>query len=248
MKIAAPHLRSVWLGTTGLVCLVLTGCRHNPQYVQRHPPAPPASSAEARNHPPARPVPPASLEEMRGKPVFTQTGTASWYGNNPHHKAADGSTYDQNGLTAAHRTLPMGSTARVTNLSTGEQVIVRITDRGPFSSGRILDLSMGAAKQIGVYRAGVAKVKVEAWAHTSADPAGKWCVQTGAFKSERDAQDLKAALLARYHGARVTEFAGPTGFWVRADPAAHGKAEASAMLDWIGKPDDVAAPYLVRLD
>ena len=60
-------------------------------------------------------------------------------------------------MTAAHRTLPMGSTVRVTNLATGQQVYVRITDRGPFVRGRILDLSVGAAKAIGLYRAGVGK-------------------------------------------------------------------------------------------
>lgn len=186
---------------------------------------------------------------MHGKPDFTETGIASWYGPNYHNKpGADGTIYDQNGLTAAHRTLPLGSVVRVTNLKTGDQVVVRITDRGPFAPGRVLDLSLGAAKQAGIYRAGVAQVKVEAWAHASADPAGRWCVQTGAFKTEQDAVDLKSALLARYHGARVTEFAGPTGFWVRADPTAHGKAEALAMLDWIGAPDAAAAPYLVRLD
>ena len=174
---------------------------------------------------------------------------ASWYGPSfQHHAAADGSKYDQNGMTAAHKTLPMGTVVRVTNLANGEQVVVRITDRGPFVHGRILDLSEGAAKKIDLYRMGVAKVKVEAFAHTTADPAGRWCVQTGAFQSQGDAEDLKNALIKRYEGAKVIEFGGPTGYWVRIDPVKHDKTTAEAILDWIGAPDPQAKPYLVRVD
>ena len=90
---------------------------------------------------------------------------ASWYGPPyTNRKAADGSIYDQNAMTAAHRTLPMGSIVRVTNLNNSLSVMVRITDRGPFVHGRIIDLSLAAAKATGVYRAGVAKVRVEAYA------------------------------------------------------------------------------------
>jgi rare lipoprotein A len=181
--------------------------------------------------------------------VLIETGVASWYGPNYNHRAAaDGTTYDQNGLTAAHRTLPLGTTVRVTNIATGQQVLVRITDRGPFDPNRILDLSKGAADAIGGVRAGLIKVRIEAFPHASADPAGKWAVQTGAFKTEQDALDLKAALAQRYRGSRVVEFHGPTGYWVRVDPALHDRKQAEAMLDWIGKPDPAALPYLVRID
>lgn len=195
-------------------------------------------------------VPPSGFfDDTHGKPVFTETGLASWYGPKyNHHAAADGSIYDQNAPTAAHRTLPLGSTVRVTNLATGQQTLVRITDRGPFVPGRVLDLSMQAAKEAGIYRLGVAQVKVEAFRHTSADPAGRWCVQTGPFATELDALDLKTALHKRYEGAKVAEFQGPTGFWVRIDPADGDQAAALKMQDWIGKPDPRAAPYLVRID
>jgi rare lipoprotein A len=156
--------------------------------------------------------------------------------------------YDGNSMTAAHKTLPLGSIVRVTNLVNGEQIMVRITDRGPFAHGRVLDLSEAAAKQIDLYRMGVAKVKVEAFANAAASPAGKWCVQTGAFKAEQDALDLKSALIERYRGAKVIEFAGATGYWVRINPTTSGKAEAAAILDWIGSPDPQAVPYLVRVD
>jgi rare lipoprotein A len=217
------------------------GCHHAMQVAYQPPPPGTTSHAEK--------APPGFFDDTRGKPVFTETGIASWYGPGFHHKpGADGTVFDQDAMTAAHRTLPLGSTARVTNLATGEQVLVRITDRGPFAPGRVIDLSRGAAKACGVYRTGIAKVKVEGFRHVSADPTGKWAVQTGAFKTQQDALDLKAALIARYRGARVMEFSGPTGFWVRIDPALHDRAQAEAMLDWIGKPDEQALPYLVRLD
>ncbi len=224
--------------------LPLAGCHHPTQTAIYQPPP-----AVSRHTQPADAAKSGGFDDTRGKPVFTETGIASWYGPGFHHKAgADGTIFDQNAMTAAHKTLPLGSTARVTNLATGEQVLVRITDRGPFAPGRVIDLSKGAAQACGVYRTGIAKVKVEAFAHVSADPAGKWAVQTGAFKTQQDALDLKAALIARYPRARVIEFSGPTGFWVRIDPALHDRKEAEAMLEWIGRPDEQAMGYLVRLD
>jgi rare lipoprotein A len=217
-----------------------------PAYSPAHVPALTGQSANSYAQPP---VPAGFYDDISTKPVLVETGLASWYGPNYHHRAAaDGSTFDQNELTAAHRTLPLGTTVRVTNIANGLQVLVRITDRGPFAPDRVLDLSKGAADAIGGVRAGIVKVKIEAFAHTSADPDGRWAVQTGAFKTQQDALDLKAALLDRYHGARVTEFQGPTGFWVRIDPATHERRQAEAMLDWIGKPDASALPYLVRID
>ena len=242
----------------GLVILPLTGCHHKPPRVAHHAPPPitrpnssqpPSSSSETATITPApRPNGPA-FDDTSGPPIYTEVGIASWYGPNYNRRAAaDGTVYDQDGMTAAHRTLPLGTTVRVTNLATGQQAYVRITDRGPFAKGRILDLSVGAAKAIGLYRAGLGKVRVEAFAHTSADPPGRWCVQTGPFTKEHDARDLKAALLDRYKGAKVAEFQGPTGFWVRIDPADHARADALAIQDWIGDPDPTAAPYLVRID
>lgn len=234
------------------VVLLAVGCHHQTQ--QAYQPAPPPlgssghrGTATAKSS--ERPAREPGTDDLRGKPILVETGLASWYGPNyNHHGAADGSVYNQNGMTAAHNTLPLGTTVRVTNLANGEQVTVRITDRGPFVHGRILDLSVGAAKKIDLYRMGVARVRIEAYPHVTADPAGRWCVQTGAFKSQGDAVDLKNALIKRYRGARVIEFAGPTGYWVRIDPVEHDKADAEAMLNWIGDPDPQARPYLVRVD
>ena len=88
-------------------------------------------------------------------------GTASWYGI-PFHgrKTANGETYDMNGLTCAHRTLPFGTVLLVTNLGNSKSVTVRVTDRGPFISGRIVDLSRGAASALGMLDTGTARVSL----------------------------------------------------------------------------------------
>ncbi len=89
-------------------------------------------------------------------------GNASWYGPGFHgRRTANGERYNQNGLTAAHRTLPFGTKVRVTNLRNNRSVIVRINDRGPYAHGRIIDLSAGAARIIGLFSSGVAPVRVE---------------------------------------------------------------------------------------
>ncbi len=97
------------------------------------------------------------------EPNYNETGLASWYGE-PFHgrKTANGETYDMNQLTAAHKTLPMPTDVRVTNLENGRSLVVTINDRGPFVHGRIIDLSRRSAQLLGVIRNGTAKVRVEA--------------------------------------------------------------------------------------
>jgi rare lipoprotein A len=182
--------------------------------------------------------------------VSSEVGMASWYGPPyTNRKAADGSVYDQNAMTAAHRTLPMGSIVRVTNLTNNQSVMVRITDRGPFIDGRIIDLSLAAAKAVDIYRPGTAKVRVEAFSPPEgSDPAGKWCVQIGAFLDPADAIQLKNDLMRRYSTAKVIEFAGPTGHWVRINPPNQDRATADRIADSIHIPDPSAQPYLVRLN
>lgn len=93
---------------------------------------------------------------------FSQSGTASWYGRQFHgRKTASGETFDMNGLTAAHRSLPLNCYIRVTNKNNGRSVVVKVNDRGPFHGNRVLDLSYGAAKQIGLTSAGTGNVSIE---------------------------------------------------------------------------------------
>ncbi|HEY9878413.1 MAG TPA: septal ring lytic transglycosylase RlpA family protein [Leptolyngbyaceae cyanobacterium] len=112
------------------------------------------------------------LEEVEGMPAVGNsqtlavtsvlTGMASWYGPGFHgRRSASGEMFNQNALTAAHRTLPFGTQIRVTNLSNRQQVIVRVNDRGPYAHGRVLDLSEAAARAIGLTRSGVGMVQIE---------------------------------------------------------------------------------------
>ena len=112
--------------------------------------------------PPSRPTSPSS----------TQTGRASWYGQAHHgRKTASGEIYDMTQLTAAHRTLPLGTRVRVTNVGNGRSVVVRINDRGPFIDGRIIDLSQAAAREIGAIGAGVVSVQLEVLEAAAAEPS-----------------------------------------------------------------------------
>ena len=93
---------------------------------------------------------------------FSQTGMASWYGRQFHgRKTASGETFDMNAMTAAHRSLPLNCYIRVTNKTNGKSVVVKVNDRGPFHGNRVVDLSYGAAKQLGITNAGTAKVSIE---------------------------------------------------------------------------------------
>lgn len=102
-------------------------------------------------------------QDVKGQPIVEQVGEASFYGGGFHgKKTATGERFDQNKNTAAHPTLPLGTEATVTNLETGASVDVKINDRGPYVKGRDIDLSKGAAKELGMTKDGVAPVKIEA--------------------------------------------------------------------------------------
>lgn len=99
---------------------------------------------------------------------YEETGIASWYGPDFHGKyTANGEIFDQNEVSAAHRTLPMPSFVRVTNLDNGRSLVVRVNDRGPFAHSRIIDLSRRAAQLLGIEQQGTARVKVEIMAEES---------------------------------------------------------------------------------
>jgi len=102
-------------------------------------------------------------ELLEDRPRFVQTGVASWYGKDlKGGKTASGERFDPDELTAAHRTLPFGTMVRVTNLRNNRSVAVRITNRGPFVRGRIIDLSPAAARQLRIVHSGVVRVRIEA--------------------------------------------------------------------------------------
>ena len=105
---------------------------------------------------------PPAPEPKASQPGPSQMGFASWYGPGFHGKlTASGRTYDQHDFTAAHRTLPLGTRVRVTNLSNGKSIEVTIIDRGPFAKDRIIDLSYTAAQELGMIEKGTARVRLE---------------------------------------------------------------------------------------
>ncbi len=124
--------------------------------------AEPVSEIQGRPAPEPPPAPPAQTVAI----VSSNVGGASWYGPGFNgRRSASGEVFNQNALTAAHRTLPFGTRVLVTNLNNGRQVTVRINDRGPYSGSRIIDLSAGAAAQIGLVNSGVGTVRLDVLAN-----------------------------------------------------------------------------------
>jgi len=193
----------------------------------------------------------------------SETGTASWYGH-PYHgrRAANGEIYDMERMTAAHRTLPFGTWLEVRNLSNDKTVKVRITDRGPFVGGRILDLSHAAAVSIAMIGPGVAKVKctvivaptlvVDASLPLAVPqrPPGLFAVQTGSFADRRNAERLRSSMERRYGSARlVARDAQPVQWRVLVGQEAT-EEDAIALAARIRTDPDAqaAGAFVVRLD
>jgi rare lipoprotein A len=181
--------------------------------------------------------------------LFVETGLASWYGA-PYDKrpGSNGKIYDMNAMTAAHRTLPLGSVVRVTNVRTGDSALVRITDRGPFIPGRIIDLSLAAAKKVDVWRPGVAKVRLDVLELPAPmDKGGRWAVQIGAFEDQAAADRMADRLSRRYHTAKVLCFSSPIGnWWVRVRVLNDDRSRAEEVAHDTKSPE--GAVFLVRLD
>jgi peptidoglycan lytic transglycosylase len=247
-----------------LLSLLLAACAH-PKQVRVDVPPPPSASAPGTPQPTERAraenanrsgeksadaadiaepmVPPTA------KPLVTETGLASWYGPPYHNRVgSNGEVYNMHAMTAAHRTFPLGSVVRVTNLKTGHSALVRITDRGPFIPGRILDLSLAAARKIDVWQPGVAEVKVELLeASAPVDTGGKWAVQIGGFPDEEAAAKLADRLTRRYHTAKVLRFASPAGdWWIRVRVLDDDHTRAQQLAAETQTPE--GAVFLVRLD
>jgi peptidoglycan lytic transglycosylase len=238
---------------------LLTGCGGKKQAKVVVPPPPTITqpSVPSVEHPEEQE--PSETAEAKGndelsipadaKPISVQTGLASWYGP-PYHnrRGSNGEIYNMNAMTAAHRTLPLGSIVRVTNVKTGHSALVRITDRGPFIEGRVLDLSLAAARKLDVWQPGTAMVRIEVMqTPASLEVGGRWAVQIGAFEKERAATEVADHLSRRYHTAKVQHFGSPIGDWwvrVRVQNDDRGKAEEVARDTTTAE----GAVFLVRLD
>ena len=173
------------------------------------------------------------LTDTRG---FRERGLASWYGAKFHGRSTSSmELYDMCSFTAAHKTLPLPSYARVTNLDNGRSVIVRVNDRGPFHAGRVVDLSYVAAIKLGVYETGTARVEVEAVGpqdHVVLPPPpvgdGRVYLQMGAFSERANAESLRQDLARAGERAEIRESTeqGRRMYRVRLGPLADpGRAE-----------------------
>lgn len=157
------------------------------------------------------------IPDARG---FSQKGYASWYGKKFHgRKTSNGETYNMYGLTAAHKTLPLGTWLKVTNLENGKTVNVRVNDRGPFVKGRIIDLSYTAAKTIDMTLKGTAPVRITVIKNKTAPPPSKtvqqdtkqgvhYCVQTGSFASRKNAESFMSDLDKSFSNVHVSQVNG----------------------------------------
>jgi len=184
------------------------------------PPAPPVHTAPA----PA----PAAVQGYRE--VYRETGTASWYGKEFHgRKTASGEIFDMYGISAAHRTLPLGTTIRVTNLDNYKSIKVRVNDRGPFERNRVLELSYGAAKELGFVAQGTARVKIEALEPIE-DPGGQYTVQAAVFAAADNARMLKDRLSKRFEVISIVPFESNVGKFFRVQVGAYASEEKAELI------------------
>jgi rare lipoprotein A len=203
------------------------------------PPAPPAAPAEF----------PLPAPGPRGPLELVEEGVASWYGV-PYHgrKSSNGEVYDMYKLTAAHRTLAFETRLRVTNLKNGKSTEVRITDRGPFVEGRVIDLSLAAARAIDMVADGVARVRLEL---ISAPPplAEAYTVQVGAFREKQNAVNMRQRLERAYQPVFVFEYDSPNGMFYRVRVGrVASQAAAERLAEKLRSREQIAATFVVRLD
>jgi rare lipoprotein A len=139
------------------------------------------------------------------KEIYRETGTAAWYGKDLHGKmTASGEVFDMYGLSAAHRTLPLGTVIHVTNLDNFKTIQVKINDRGPFLKSRFLDLSYGAAKALGFVAQGTARVRIET-IDVVRGPV-QYTVQAAVFSEEENARVLKERLDTKFEMVSIVPF------------------------------------------
>ncbi len=184
--------------------VILSACGHKHRKMANAPRAPrPASSASR---------PSASPPVQIG---HTEEGIASWYGV-PYNgrPAADGEIYDMETLVAAHRLMPFNTWLKVTNLSNGKCVNVRIIDRGPFVEGRLIDLSKAAARQIDLLGPGTARVRLEVIGVPANIPANDfYAVQVGAFSVYANAESARQKYAGRFGNAQIALKQGSAPLW-----------------------------------
>ena len=147
-------------------------------------------------------------------PGASESGIASWYGY-PYHgrHAANGEIYDMEQMTAAHKTLPFNTWVEVRNTRNQKTVRVRITDRGPFIDGRVIDLSRAAARSIDMLEAGITPVEVAIVERAASALPDRFAVQVGAFRIRENAERLCEQMRLRYGAAKIVMREGDPVLW-----------------------------------
>lgn len=240
-----------------VITLVLAACSSTPKTIQMtQEDGAPGFNLDASNIPNARPryLPQSQYGNpesyvVNGKRYFTlssakgfkQKGIASWYGTKFHSRlTSSGEPYDMLAMTAAHKSLPLPTFVRVTNLKTGQQIIVKVNDRGPFKKGRIIDLSYAAAVKLGMAKQGTAPVEIVALPPFNQPNAKRYSlpymIQYGAFKNQgnaerflrllKDKTDFPNLSIERHNGLYV----------VRGGPYKSAKAadQDATQAKWLG--------------
>lgn len=217
-------MRAVLLAV--LAALLLAGCAH-------------------RRHAQSVPAPPASV-----RVGYTETGLASWYGH-PYdgRKAANGEIYDMEKMTAAHRTLPFNTWIRVQNLENHRTADLRITDRGPFVDGRILDVSHAAARALELLGPGTARVRFEVIRVPAAPEPALFAVQVGAFKDRKNAERIRRRMEKQYGIATICLRDGTPSLWRVLVGSESSESAAAELASRIRKDSGENTPaFVVRLD
>ena len=181
-------------------------------------------------------------------PGWSEEGIASWYGD-PYHgrKAANGEIFDMEQMTAAHRTLPFGAMVQVTNQTNGKNVEVRITDRGPFIDGRIIDVSRAAARTIDLIRPGTAAVRIEVRSYAlSPRPNGAFAVQVGGYTDKRQADRLAARLRKHFTPVEMMPRAGFGSQWRVVVGDRITERDSTALAEILRKQEKQV--FVVRMD
>lgn len=185
---------------------------------------------------------------MAPVPAYVEQGIASWYGA-PFNgrRASDGEIYDMMLPVAAHRTLPFGSVVRVTNLNNGLHIDVRIIDRGPFVAGRVIDLSLAAARAINLVGPGTAPVRIELLS-SPLPLGGAFTVQVGAFTVRANADRLRTELAAQYMRIFIQDYDAPNGHFFRVRVGREPNEDAAQKLAAMLKGENGLQTFVVRLD
>ena len=168
---------------------------------------------------------------MNSSSGYKERGVASWYGKKFHGRlTSNREPYDMYAMTAAHKTLPLPTYVKVRNLRNDKSIVVRVNDRGPFVRGRIIDLSYGAAKKVGLVGPGTARVKIVALGAVDGPKElekqkrtyvpvdyqqGVFTFQVGAFRDKNNAEKLRTRLDENYQNAHITTYESPDGVFYR---------------------------------